>query len=250
MVEDTAEGTGETGGPPAVRPYALASIAAGFRANVVVALVVAAYGIVMGAIAATKGISLAELSIMSTLVIAGAAQLIVVDMWADPVPIGAIVATTAVVNLRYLLIGASLRPVFRGCGLGQKLGGIHLVTDENWAITMDARKKGYGTPGFLLGGGLAILVFWLAGGAVGLVFGNRLPEPEVLGLDFAITAVFISLLMGFWRSTSRDLLPWIVTVAVAVATWHLVPGKWYILAGALAGALVAAFGKEADDVDA
>lgn len=250
MVEDTAEGTRETGGPPAVRPFALASIAAGFRANVVVALVVAAYGIVMGAIAATKGISLAELSIMSTLVIAGAAQLIVVDMWADPVPIGAIVATTAVVNLRYLLIGASLRPVFRGCSLGQKLGGIHLVTDENWAITMDARKKGYGTPGFLLGGGLAILVFWLAGGAVGLVFGNRLPEPEVLGLDFAITAVFISLLMGFWRGASRDLLPWVVTVAVAVATWHLVPGKWYILAGALAGALVAAFGKEADDVGA
>jgi 4-azaleucine resistance transporter AzlC len=249
MVEETAEGKGDGGGSPAAvaRPYALAAIVAGFRANVLVALVVAAYGIVMGAIAATKGISLAELSIMSTLVLAGAAQLITVDMWTEPVPVGAIIATTAVVNLRYLLIGASLRPVFRGCSLRQKLAGIHLVADENWAITMDAHKKGYGSPGFLLGGGLAILVFWLAGGAIGLVFGNRLPEPEVLGLDFAITAVFISLLLGFWRGASRDLLPWGVTIAVAVATWYLVPGKWYILAGALAGAVAAAFGKEADD---
>ncbi len=86
--------------PISSRPFAFNSIVQGFRANILVALVVAAYGVVMGAIAAGKGITISELSLMSTLVLAGAAQLAVVDMWQAPVPILSIVLTTLVINLR------------------------------------------------------------------------------------------------------------------------------------------------------
>lgn len=229
--------------------FTFEAIVKGFRANILVALVVAAYGIVMGAIAADKGITIAELSLMSTLVLAGAAQLAVVDMWQAPVPILSIVLTTLVINFRYLLIGASLNPVFRGCSLRDKLLGIHLVADENWAITMKAYQSGYGTPGFLLGGGLAIWVFWLAGGAIGWLFGNQLPPLELLGLDFAITAVFLSLLLNFWRGVHCDLIPWAVTAVVAITTWYWLPGKWYILIGAMAGSITAVFWEANNNVD-
>lgn len=212
-------------------PFAFKSIVNGFRATIFVSLAVAAYGIVMGAIAASKGITLAELSLMSTLVLAGAAQLAIVDMWQPSVPILSIVLTTLVINLRYLLIGASLGPVFRGCSFIEKLLGMHLVADENWAITMQAYQRGYGTPGFLLGGGLSILAFWLAGGTIGFLFGNRLPPLESLGLDFAITAVFLSLLLSFWRGPQYETLPWAVTIIVSIASWHWLPGKWYIILG-------------------
>jgi 4-azaleucine resistance transporter AzlC len=235
--------------PTSSRPFALRAIVNGFRANILVSIVVAAYGIVMGTIAAGKGITIAELSLMSTLVLAGAAQLAVVDMWQTPVPILPIILTTLVINLRYLLIGASLNPVFRGCSLREKLLGIHLVADENWAITMQAYQRGYGTPGFLLGGGLAILVFWLAGGTTGLLFGTQLPPMKVLGLDFAITAVFISLLLNSWGGARRDLIPWAVTIIVAISTSYLLPGKWYILLGAVAGSSTAVFWEEHSNVD-
>jgi len=52
--------------------------------------------------------------------------------------------------------------------------------------------------------------------------------------------VFIALLAGLWRGKG-DLLPWIVAAAVAIAGAHLLPGKWYILLGTVAGSLVGAW---------
>ncbi|GHO57587.1 hypothetical protein KSB_60620 [Ktedonobacter robiniae] len=51
------------------------------------------------------------------------------------------------------------------------------------------------------------------------------------------TAVFVALLAGFWKGKG-DLLPWGIAAVVAVASAHLLPGKWYILLGALAGSIV------------
>ena len=90
---------------------------------------------------------------MGAVVFAGAAQFVAVDLWTGPVPLVDIVVATAIVNLRYVLICASLRPVVVGLSLPQKLVSVHLVVDENWALTM-AAKDGRGTPGYLLGGGL------------------------------------------------------------------------------------------------
>jgi len=72
------------------------------------------------------------------------------------------------------------------------------------------------------------------------MLGGAIGDPTRLGLDFAFTAVFIALLAGLWRGKG-DLLPWIVAAAVAIAGAHLLPGKWYILLGAVAGSLVGAW---------
>ncbi len=45
------------------------------------------------------------------------------------------------INLRYALIGASLQPIFQGKSLLHKLLMMHLVADENWAVTMAAYRK-------------------------------------------------------------------------------------------------------------
>lgn len=50
---------------------------------------------------------------MSATVLAGAAQGIAVELWDYPIPVVALVVTTFIVNLRYVLMDASLRPWFR-----------------------------------------------------------------------------------------------------------------------------------------
>lgn len=232
---------------PAAAAFAGADLREGFAATVPLALGVASYGVAMGVVAATKPITLAELLVKDTVVVAGAAQIVAVGLWSSPIPVAAILLSTFVVNLRYVLLCASLRPVFDGRPLWQKLAAIHLVADENWAVTMARHRVRPTPPGHLLGGGLAVLVFWLAGSAAGYLAGHQLPSPSRLGLDFAFTAAFVALTVGFWRGRG-DLLCWVVAAVAALLAWRLLPGPAYIVVGALSGAAVAARGSsEAGD---
>lgn len=212
----------------------------GFIANLVVAASVAAYGSVLGLLAAKKGLSWSELLIMNLSVFAGSAQFVMVDMWLPPLPIVEITLAVMVINMRYLLIGASLNPLFLNTSLRHKAVFMHLVADENWAMTMARFHKEQITTYFLLGGGICVQSAWCAGTMAGHRLGAVIANPERFGLDFAFVAVFTALVFSFWRG-KRDILPWLATAILAVATEKIVPGKWYILVGGIGGAFVTAF---------
>lgn len=219
----------------------LAQLRTGFVANLVVAASVAAYGSVLGLIAAKKGLSWFELLVMNLSVFAGSAQFVMVDMWLPPLPIAEITLAVLVINMRYLLIGASLEPLFRGKSFRQKVLFMHLVADENWAMTMARfRRKEWTTIWFLLGGGLCVQSAWCAGTMAGHRLGTVISNPEQFGLDFAFVAVFTALVFSFWRGR-QDLLPWLLTAVLAFIAEKLIPGKWYILVGGVGGALLTAF---------
>lgn len=79
----------------------------------------------------------------------------------------------------------------------------------------------------------------MASSLAGALFGALIGDIAVYGLDFAFPAVFIVLLTGFWKGRETGLV--LAASGVAALTVHaLVPGAWYIAAGALAG-LGAAF---------
>ena len=65
-------------------------------------------GLLWGTLAAGKGFSALEAMLMSIFVYAGASQFVAVDMWREPVPLVLLIATTLVVNLRHVLMSASL----------------------------------------------------------------------------------------------------------------------------------------------
>ena len=74
--------------------------------------------------------------------LAGAAQLITVGLWDWLIPVVAIVGTTLVVNLRYLLVGASLRPWFTRLLSRQVCMSLLFKADENWALTIKDLRAG------------------------------------------------------------------------------------------------------------
>lgn len=210
----------------------------GFRDNLPVAASVMAYGGVLGVLAARQGLSWLELAIMNSAVFAGSAQFVMVEMWTAPLPLTEMTLAVLVINLRYLLIGASLEPLFAGAPLWRKLTGIHLTADENWAVTMAQTRRGQGTVGHLLGGGVCVWAAWNAGTLLGLLGGSSLARPEDLALDFAFTALFLALAVSMWRG-GKDRLPWLLAAGASLLTHWLLPGKWHVLAGGLAGALAA-----------
>lgn len=216
----------------------------GFLECLPVALGVASYGVVFGVLAVQAGLSVLEASLMSATVLAGAAQLIAVDVWAEAttVPVAAVVLTTLLVNLRYLLMGAALRPWFGGLSARAAYGSVFFTADENWALTMgvydDADANGRPVPGaYLLGSGLAIWLCWVGATILGAVAGDRVGDPSRYGLDVVFLAVFVAIAVDLWDG-GEQLRPWAAAFAVALATAWAVPGYWYVLAGALAGGLV------------
>ncbi len=219
---------------------ALQQLRLGFVANLVVAASVGAYGSVLGVLAARKGLSWFELLVMNLSVFAGSAQFVIVDMWLPPLPVVEITLAVLVINMRYLLIAASLEPLFAGTSFRHKALFMHLVADENWAMTMARFHRQKVTTYFLLGGGLCVQSAWCLGTMAGHRLGAIIAEPEKFGLDFAFVAVFTALVFSFWRGR-QDLLPWAVTAVLAFIGASFVPGKWYILIGGVGGALVAAF---------
>jgi 4-azaleucine resistance transporter AzlC len=223
-----------------LRETAAVQLRRGFIANLPVAASVAAYGSVLGVLAAQKGIGWLMLLMMNLSIFAGSAQFVMVDMWVAPLPVVEIVIAVMIINMRYLLIGASLQPLFRGKPLGHKMGMMHLVADENWAVTMAAHRSGTATTAFLFGGGLCVLSAWCAGTMLGHRLGAVVQNPEAFALDFAFVAVFTALTVSLWRGR-EDVLPWLVAAVVAIGVEKLLPGKWYILAGGMAGALVPVF---------
>ena len=163
-----------------------------------------------------------------------------VDMWSSSLDVLGIIIAALMINLRYFLVGASLNPLFIGSSKKEKFKYMHLVADENWAITMNRLKHEELTPLFLFGGGVSILFTWSLGTITGYTLGEFISDPSKYGLDFAFVAIFTALAFNMYKG-SQDLIPWLFTAIVAIVCEHFIPGKFYIIAGAIAGSLSAVY---------
>jgi predicted branched-subunit amino acid permease len=193
-----------------------------------------AYGLVFGVLAGNVGLSPVEAVVMSGLVYSGAGQVAAMDLWANPPPLLTIWLTTALVSLRYLVLGAALQPWLSQIRPAQAYGTLALLADQTWALGLMEYRAGRRDAGFLLGGGLALILTWVTGTAGGFLLGNLAPDPAAFSLDFAPTAIFVALIAGIWRG-KRDAIPWLAAAVSAVAAYKLIPGPWYVPLGAIAG---------------
>lgn len=116
---------------------------------------------------------------------------------------------------------------------------MHLVADENWAVTIAEHRKSGTNPYFLFGGGLLLLCAWSFGTLGGNLLGNFISQPEKYALDFAFVSVFAALTLSLWRGRG-DIVPWFGAIVLALVSEQFLPGKWYIIIGGIGGALIAA----------
>lgn len=212
---------------------------AGIAAMLPVALAAIPFGMLFGAEAARQGLTVAEALLMSLMVFAGGAQFMSMGLWADPAPWLGLALATLVVNLRHVLMAASLSGKVASFTPLQRAIAAFLMADETWAL---AERRAFGdqlTPAYYFGVALTLYVLWATSTVAGALVGGLIPEPERYGLDFAFPAIFICLITGFvknWRA-----VPVIVASAgVALVLHATVPGMWFVLGGGLAGIMVAA----------
>lgn len=102
----------------------------------------------------------------------------------------------------------------------------------------DARKMGFLSVGYYLGVALGLYFSWIIFTTVGAVAGPILGDVERFGFDMAFPAVFLVMLAGMWKGPAAA-RPWLVSLVMAGAVYLLVPGAWYVPAGAISGVVAA-----------
>lgn len=212
-------------------------VARGMRAALPVAIGVAVYGLVFGLLARQVGLSFLENLVMNVAVFAGAAQTASLELWSYPLPVLSIVATTLLINLRLILLGAAVRPWLQELPDRKVYPMLHLMADEGWSVAMNARRRGEVDVGYFLGANLLVALAWWPSIVIGHLAGGTLGDPAAIGLDFAFTTIFAAILFGGYRSRF-DLVPWGAAGAAALLASWLLPGTWYVLVGGVTGFVV------------
>ena len=200
----------------------------------------AIYGLIFGALAAQAGFDLLVAAAMSAIVYAGGAQVASLQIWANPIPLLAIWATTFAVNARYILQSASLRPWLNGAKPLRTYASLFTLSDAGWVLALRRWQTEPADGGFLFGTGVAQYLPWVGGTVAGHVVGNRIGSPETFGLDFIFPAFFAAMAAGMWRKRG-DIGPIVVGAGAALLAERWIAGHWSLLVGGLAGSLVGVF---------
>lgn len=215
----------------------------GFKELLPISLFVVVFGIAFGLAAAQAGLGSLTALLMSALVFAGAAQFAVLDLWGQHVPIVPLVITVFAINARHLLMGATLYSWLRDLPLAKRYGAMLVVSDANWAMSMQAFNSGKSGLGLLLGGGIALWSAWTLGSCLGLYFGSVIQDPASMGLDMVMGCFLLAMVIGGQKNL-RMLLIWTVSAGSSLLAYWYLPENTHVVVGALTGGLLGALWME------
>lgn len=201
------------------------------------------YGIAFGLLAGEIGLSALEAVLMSAAVYSGSAQLAALTMMQDASPwtnagLSAMAATIIIVNARYFLYGATLRPWLGQATPVQAYSTLFILGDGNWILSTRAHQGGEHDAGFILGSGLAMFLGWVIGTLLGSLLGVLLSNPALLGLDFLLVSFCAAASVAMFGG-QRDIVVLIAAAACSLLVSTLASGGWPIIAAGVAGAVVA-----------
>ena len=145
-----------------------------------------------GIVAVSQNFSVLEIILLCLIIYAGAAQFIICTLVIAGTPISAIVLTTLIVNSRMFLLSMTLTPNYKQYGFWNRVGLGTLLTDETFGVAITPYVKGEKiNDRWLHGLNITAYLFWTVSCVIGAIFGEYISNPDALGLDFAITAMFI-----------------------------------------------------------
>jgi len=195
-------------------------------------------GIPFGIVARQSGLAPAEIVAMSLFVFAGASQFAMVQLFKDGAAWPLIVATVLLINLRHLLMAAALQPYFAHVSLARRLAAAYVLTDEAFAMAIGWFRRGRTELAYYATLAVALYVLWNAATVIGMVLGPSIGEPRRFGVDFAITATFIAIVVVGVRRRSDAIVAVAAAVMASALAYLGVSVVAVVTAGALAPLLV------------
>jgi predicted branched-subunit amino acid permease len=161
-----------------------------------VVLGLAPFALLIGVTGARTAAGAGTAVLSSALLLGGSAQMTALTLVADGAASGAVVATVAVVNARFLLYAAALEPRFRDQPAWFRWLAPHFVVDPSYAMVarrLDALDDPAAFRRYWLVGGGGLALAWVAMTAVGALLAPVLPPSAALTV--AAPAMFLAMLV-------------------------------------------------------
>lgn len=217
----------------------LNEFADGARDTIPMMVGAAPFGIIFGTLVTAGPLRPWHGQLMSLAVFAGSSQFIALGLIAAHASFAVIWATTLIVNLRHVLYSATLAPYVARLPLRWRLALGGLLTDEVFAVSYGHYRHappGQIGPHYFLGSGIAMYVNWQLWTLAGLLFGAAFPRLQSLGLDFAMVATFIAIVVP--QLVSVRYLASATTAGIVALACAGLPYKLGLLAAVAAGVAI------------
>jgi 4-azaleucine resistance transporter AzlC len=184
---------------------------------------------------------------MSGLIYAGSMQYVAVSLMTGGASLLVTALTTLMVNARHLFYGISMVDAYKGAGK-KKPYLIFALTDETYSLV--SREQVIRDPDrhrHCLLVSLFDQVYWVAGSVLGSLAGALIPI-NYEGIDFVLTALFVTIFVEQWLSTS-DHRPAVTGVAATVACLLIFGADIFLIPSmaAIAAALILMKGRASHD---
>jgi 4-azaleucine resistance transporter AzlC len=194
------------------------------------------FGIIFGTLANSSGLSFAGALAMSAVVFAGSAQFIALGLLAAGTSPALIIGTTFVVNLRHLLYAAGLVAYLKKLAPAWKAVLSFWLTDETFMVVIRRYDQTDGAPykhWYHFGSALSMYGNWQLCTLLGLTLGQQIPNAASWGLDFAMVATFIGMVVPY--VTSRPMVATVVVAGLGAVLARSLPHQLGLMVAAIAG---------------
>ncbi len=165
-------------------------------------------GMGFGLLLSTRGYNALWAFAMSVMIYSGTMQFAAIDLFASAslVTTG---LTASMISARHLFYGLSMLERYRNIHGLRKIYMIYALTDETYSLVCESDDENYCFWVSLLDHS-----YWIAGSVIGGVLGQVLPF-DSRGIDFALTALFVSICVEQWLNSSEH-SPAVIGFAVSV----------------------------------
>lgn len=171
-------------------------------------------GIGFGVLLSSKGYGFLWSLAMSGFIYAGSMQFVAVDFLGGAASLITVALTTLMVNARHLFYGISMVEKYKDMGAAKPYL-IFALTDETYSLVCNgyegdakSRRRYYFLVSFF------DQFYWVLGSVLGSVIGSFI-KFDVTGIDFALTALFLTVLTEQWL-TMDDHMPAIIGIISSV----------------------------------
>lgn len=160
------------------------------------------FGIIFGTLSGSAGLSAVATMGMSLLVFAGSAQFIAMGLVAAGTVWPMVILATFVVNFRHLLYTATLLPQLKRLSHRWQMLLAFGLTDETFVVAVQRWNRSDDSPHkhwYQLGSMVFMYTNWNMCTVVGLIAGRMLQGIGGWGLDFAMVAAFIGMVIPYLK---------------------------------------------------
>ena len=193
-------------------------------------------GFAFGVLAVKNGITPSLVMAMAALMFSGSGQFVFASLWGHGAGILSVAIAVFIVNLRYLLMSLAETPWFTGYGWLKKFFLGWGITDETFVTHAAALSTGWKQNSItLFTCNQSTQLAWMSGCAIGAFFGGLVEDVRPWGLDYAITAMFIALLVPQFSSRIH-LLVAIFALCLSIALKVSGMDQWNVAIATVAAA--------------